>query len=103
MSEDQEASNNRIATKKMGLDIHRVLVRWDPLCLKGLRGAEREYDQYVGPLVILVKKGAEPMEIARHLSDLLTREWGLPPNNARCVDVAQKVYNAGALMRGEIG
>ncbi len=103
MTEDQEASNNRVATKRMGMDIHRVLARWDPLSLKGLRGAEREYDQYVGPLVIMVKKGAEPMEIARHLSHLLTGVWGLPTNNAKCVEIAQKIHNAGALMRGEIG
>jgi len=102
MSEDIERSNNRIATKRLGMDIQRLLVKWDPLCLKGLRGADREYDQYVGPLLIMVKKGAETMEIARYLSNLLTREWGLPPNNAKCVDVAQKIHNAGALMRGEM-
>lgn len=101
MSEDQEAINNRLATKRIGADVLRVLVRWDPLSLKGLRGADREYEKYVPALVIMVKKGAETMEIARHLSDLLTKEWGLPPNNAKCVEVAGKVFNAGAIARGD--
>jgi hypothetical protein len=99
---DQEAVNNRLATKMMRVDIHRILVRWDPMGLKGLRGAEKEYDRFVGPLLVMVKKGEDKMVIARHLADLLRNEWRMPENNAKCVEIASKMHNVGALYRGEI-
>lgn len=99
MSDD--AANNRLALKRIRADINRILGAWDPLALRGLRNGLREYEQYSGPLAIMSKKGEDAMAIARHLEDLLTREWGLPSDRARCVEVARKIYNAGAIFRGE--
>lgn len=99
--EEQQAANDRLATKRIRLDINAVLVRWDPLCLKGLRGGDRAYEAQVGPLLLLVKRGAGEMEIARFLVDLMKTEWRLPPDNAKCVEVARKLRNVGAVFRGE--
>lgn len=99
--EEQQAANDRLATKRMRLDINAVLVRWDPLCLKGLRGGDRAYEGQVGPLLLLVKRGAGEMEIARFLVDVMRDEWRLPPDNARCVEVARRLRNIGAVWRGE--
>lgn len=98
---ESQSSNDRLATKMMRLDINRILLGWDPLALRGLPGWEREYEPHVGPILILVKKGAGKMEIARHLDGLLRETWKLPPDNARCVEIAHKLHNVGALFRGE--
>lgn len=77
------------------------MVRWDPLALRGLSGADRAYEAYLNDLLIMVKKGRDKMEIARHLATLMREEWGLPEDNARCVDTAGKLYGIGARYRGE--
>ncbi|MBI5155241.1 hypothetical protein HZA57_08385 [Candidatus Poribacteria bacterium] len=100
MTQEQK-SNDKLATKMIRMDINRVLQRWDPLCLKGLPGADRAYEPFINDLLIMVKKGTEQMAIARHLSDLLTRTWKLPANNKQCVEVAGKLHNIGAMFRGE--
>jgi hypothetical protein len=97
---EQEAINNRMAMKQMRLDISRVLVRWDPLCVKGLRGAERQYDAAVGPLSLMAKQGVEKMTIAREIVRIMREEWRLPPDNAKCVEVAAKIESIGAHYRG---
>jgi hypothetical protein len=98
---EQEAINNRLALKQMRLDISRVLVRWDPLCVKGLRGAERQYDSAVGPLSLMAKQGVEKMTIAREIARIMREEWRLPADNAKCVDIAAKIASIGAHYRGE--
>ncbi|MEQ8821295.1 MAG: hypothetical protein RLY93_13725 [Sumerlaeia bacterium] len=98
---DQEAANNRLAMKMLRRDISRVLFNWDPLCMRGLKNGELEYAPYVGPIAIMVKKGAQAPEIARHLDDLLRDEWKLPRNNQACMEAAEKIFNAGAIFRGE--
>ncbi len=99
--DEQELANARMATKQIRLEINRLLVRWDPLCMKGLRGGEREYEEQIPALLIMVKKGAKYMEIARHLDKVLTETWRLPRNKEKCVDLGKKIYNIGALYRGE--
>lgn len=99
--DDAQAANDRLATKMMRLDINRILLRWDPLHVRGLHGADREYEPQVGPILVLVKKGADPMEIARHLKDLMETVWRVPANREQCVKVARKLYNVGATFRGE--
>jgi len=98
---EQEATNNRLALKQMRLDISRVLVRWDPLCVKGLRGAERQYDSAVGPLSIMARKGEEKMTIAREIARIMREEWRLPPQNEKCVEIAAKIESIGAHYRGD--
>lgn len=101
VEDDVQAANDRLATKMIRLEINRILLKWDPLCVKGLPRGDREYEPFVGELSIMVKKGAGEMEIARHLAALVTQTWKLPKCNEKCVEVAKKLYNAGALFRGE--
>ena len=99
--DESQATNNRLATKMMRLDINRILVRWDPLHVRGLHGADREYEPQIGPILIFIKKSAGYMEIARHLDELMKTTWRVPPDREQCVKVARKLYNVGATFRGE--
>jgi len=95
------AANDRLATRMMRVDINRILTRWDPMCLKGLRGADRAYEDCVNDLLPPVKKGADKMELARILAALMRDKWRLPPDNAKCVEVAGRLHSIGAHYRGE--
>ena len=99
--DEQAEANARLATKQIRMEINRLLLKWDPLCVKGLRGADRQYESEIAPLLILVKKGANYMEIARHLHSTLTKTWKMPENKPMCVELGKKMYNIGALYRGE--
>jgi hypothetical protein len=86
-----------MAMKQIRGEIHRILLSWDPLSLRGLPGFQSEYTPYAGPLSVLVRKGAEPMEIARHLLRVMTEEWKLPEDRAKCLEVAEKIKRAGSI------
>lgn len=96
-----QAANDKLAMKMIRLEVNRILLRWDPLGVRDLPGGEREYEPYVGPLAVMAKKGEDYMAIARHLDELTTGTWKLPRAKDKCVDVARRIYNAGALFRGE--
>lgn len=96
-SSTPEEQNTRLAMKAIRGEIKRVLDGWDPQCLRGLPGFQQEYSPYAGPLSVLVRKGAEPMEIARHLLKLQTEEWGLPEDRAKCLQVAGKIHRTGTM------
>ncbi len=95
---DDAEKNSRMAMRMIRREIKRVLDQWDPLSLRGLPGFHTEYDAYVGPISVMVRKGAEPMEIARHLDRLVQEEWGLPPSNRKCVEVAEKIHRCGTML-----
>lgn len=101
MTDDAQAANEKLAKKAIRAEINRILVRWDPLHLKGLRGADRAYEEHVGPLFLLAIKKEDPMTIARHLDELMTGVWKMPRNKEACVANARKIYNAAAIFRGE--
>lgn len=102
MSEEKELSpeeqNSRMAMKMIRNEIKRILDAWDPLCLKGLRGFQTEYAPYVGPLSIMVKKGADSMEIARHLRSIMIDEWKMEEDRRKCVEVAEKIRRTGLFL-----
>jgi len=98
---DQQKANDRMANKQIRADINRLLLSWDPLCVKGLRGADRQYEPQIPDLFVMIKKGAKYMEIARHLDKLLTQEWQLPRDKEKCVELGKKMYNIGAIYRGD--
>lgn len=92
-----EEQNAKMAMKAIRAEIKRVLDNWDPLSLRGLSGWRTEYDKYVGPLSVLVRKQAEPMEIARHLLRLMIEEWKLPEDRKKCLEIAEKIHRTGAV------
>lgn len=101
MTDDSSAANERLAKKIIRTEINRILVRWDPLCVRGLHQGDRAYEDFVGPLSVMAIKGEDYMAIARHLDDLMTGTWGLERDKEACVAAARKIYNSGALFRGE--
>ncbi|MDK2972109.1 MAG: hypothetical protein PWP23_1864 [Candidatus Sumerlaeota bacterium] len=101
MSDDAQATNDKLAKKAIRAEINRILVRWDPLHLKGLRGADRAYEEFVAPLFVLAIKREDYMVIARHLDELMTTTWRMPRDKEACVANARKIYNTAAIFRGE--
>ncbi len=102
MTPDEPAANNeKLALKTLRLDVTRILVGWDPLGMKGLRGGEREYEQYVGPIIVLIRREVKPIDIAAHLDRLCQQDWQLPPQREKCLQVAEKIHRAGGILRGE--
>jgi hypothetical protein len=87
--------------KAIRKEIKRILDSWDPLSLRGLQGFHEEYNKYVGPLSVMVKKNSPPGEIAAHLHQLMTEEWKLPPDRKQCYIVAEKIQRAGGFLGGQ--
>jgi hypothetical protein len=84
--------------KTIRMEIKRLLDRWDPLSLKGLPGFHSEYNDFVGPLSVLVRKRAAPSEIAQHLHRLLTETWKMPADQPGCYKLAEKIHRTGAFL-----
>lgn len=92
-----EEHNTRMAMKAIRTEIKRLLDQWDPLCMRGLSGFVNQYSEQVGPIAVLLKKGAPPMEIARHLDRLVVEEWKLPPCREKCLELAEKMHRVGTM------
>lgn len=84
--------------KAIRTEIKRILDAWDPLSLRGLRGFDQEYNAYVAPLSVLVRKRARPIDIAAHLDRLVQHEWKLPPCREKCLQVAEKMHRTGSFL-----
>ncbi len=80
MSPDSRARRVRAEV----LAVEEILRRWDPIgVLPGLgddEGPMDEYDSYAPHVLGLMQRGAGTLEIGAHLSDLRTRQMGLPPS-----------------------
>ncbi|MCC6546132.1 hypothetical protein IT570_03100 [Candidatus Sumerlaeota bacterium] len=94
-----EENNAKMAMKTIRQEINRILCNWDPLAMRGLKGFETAYSDHVGPIIVLLKKGAKPMEICVHLDRLVQQEWKLPESREQCLDVAEKIHRVGSLFR----
>ena len=92
-----EDNNAKMAMKALRTEVSRVLCQWDPLAFRGLSGFETAYGDFVGPLVVLLRKGAKPMDIAAHLDRVVQSEWKLPPCREKCLEIAEKIHRAGAM------
>lgn len=93
-----DENNAKMAMKAIQTEVKRLLDAWDPLCLRGLPGFQQEYNQYVGPLAVLVRKRVPPIDIAAHLHRLVTEEWKLPACRERCLDIGEKMHRSGAFL-----
>jgi hypothetical protein len=91
-------NNARMAMKQIRIAIKQILDRWDPLCLRGLPGFVNEYNDVVGPLAIMVRKRTAAIDIAAHLHRLMTEEWRMAPDRAKCLEIAEKIHRTGAFL-----
>ena len=90
-----EENNAKMAMKMIRREIKRILDGWDPLSLRGLRGFHEEYNPFVGPLAVMVRKGSPVGDIAAHLDRLVQQEWQLPPCREKCFLMAEKIKRVG--------
>ncbi|MDX2176555.1 MAG: hypothetical protein SF028_08790 [Candidatus Sumerlaeia bacterium] len=89
---------SRAALRQIRNDVSNILCAWDPLGMKGLRDWRKEYDPYVGPLAVMVKKRVPEFDLLTHLADLYVREWRFAPNQTVCREMAGKLWRAGAFL-----
>lgn len=88
----------KLALRQIRSDVARIFVAWDPMSLRGLRGFEKEYDPWIGPAAIMVKKRLPAADIAAYLDRVVQTEMRLPPCRAKCLEVATKMHRAGAIL-----
>ena len=69
---------------------------WDPIGVRGIAGAEDEYQSYVPKVFSLVLDQAEHCDIAAYLVEVEENGMGLPPNQENALEVAKTLLNAGA-------
>jgi len=93
-----DEQNAKQAMKQIRADLKRIMDGWDPLALRGLRGFPMAYNDIIGPLSVLVRKRAHPMDIAASLDRIVQQEWNLPPCREKCLQIAEKMHRAGAFL-----
>jgi hypothetical protein len=76
------------AWKEVHERIRPVLMQaWDPIGVKAIPEAADEYDGYIAGIYALLRDGASDEQIARHLSDIETKEMGLSSAPSRYASV----------------
>lgn len=73
---------NKHRSRQNRAKVRRVLMGvWDPIGVRGMPGAQDEYDAYIGPVyVMLMDQRASQRAIAAHLYDVATGHMGLSPS-----------------------
>lgn len=85
-----QSRENRARVRRVFMDA------WDPIGIRGMPGAQDEYDDYVGPVyVMLMDQRAWQRAIAAYLYDVATGHMGLSPHPEL---VARSVHTAALLV-----
>ena len=50
---------------------------WDPIGVAGIPQARDEYDEYVGPVLTLLRSGGSDTDISAHLEQIVADRMGL--------------------------
>ncbi len=61
---------------------------WDPIGVAAYPEARNEYESYVPQVLGLLLSGAGQAEIAKHLTEIESRQMGLTPMDGRATEVA---------------
>ena len=67
---------------------------WDPIGVRGMRGAEDEYDGYISDICALIQTGKSAAAIAEYLWWAETTHMGLDGNRQRTSRVAASLLSA---------
>jgi hypothetical protein len=74
-----------------------LMNQWDPIGIKSIKGAEDEYDAYVGAAYVkLMDERASAEVIAKYLIDTATGHMGMPPTaelRQRCTQTANTLIS----------
>jgi hypothetical protein len=101
--EQQAAENAKAAMRNIRNDVARLFYVWDPLALRGLRDWQKNYDEFIGPVAVQVKKRAPLLDIVLHLERLVTIEWDLPADRRKIREIAEKMHRAGSFLDAPTG
>jgi len=55
---------------------------WDPIGVADAPQAQDEYDSYLGPLVGLLRDGAEEEQVTSYLAEIRTERMGMAPRTS---------------------
>jgi hypothetical protein len=67
--------------------------RWDPIGMRGERGARTEYDAYVRLLGGRLRKGADAQAVAAYLAEVERDEMGSETTAGQLGEVARRVVD----------
>ncbi len=88
----------KAAFRQIRNDVARLMVQWDPLSLRGLANFQKEYDPFVAPIAVLVRKRASAQDIAEHLTGLYRDVWRLPEDRRKIAEMADKFRRTGQFL-----
>ncbi len=69
-----------------------LMDEWDPIGVRGVAQVQDEYDDYVGPLAVLVRNGASSDRIADYLLAVEIDRMGLVGEPDRAKHVAAQLH-----------
>lgn len=88
----------KAAFRQIRNDVARLFAAWDPLALRGLSNFAKEYDPFVAPVAVLVRKRVPAAELAEHLANLYREEWRLPVDRKKIAEMAEKFRRTGGFL-----
>jgi hypothetical protein len=88
----------KAAFRQIRNDVARLFAAWDPLSLRGLPNFQKEYDPYVAPVAVLVRKRASTADLVEHLTNVCRDEWRLPPDRRKIAEMAEKFRRTGGFL-----
>lgn len=71
--------------------VRKMLAEWDPVGVRGMPGAEGEYDAYVPEVVQLINRDPSEEEIFSYLWQLETDHMGLVGNEEATKEFARRL------------
>jgi hypothetical protein len=93
MKQDATEAARRDRARHIQENIRDVLLHdWDPIDVQNVRGAQDEYDSYVGEVYRLLTSGASEKQIVEHLWQIETVTMGLStPDRTKLRPVARRL------------
>lgn len=88
---DPGSPRNRERTRESKRQIRRLLMEWDPIGVASVREAADEYDCMISPLLHLLFDGADVRSLADWVSRERSSHFGLGPDEAEDIRLAESL------------
>ena len=86
---DPGSPRNREWAWESTRQVRRLLMEWDPIGVSGISEAGNEYDCMIGPLLHRLSEGADARSLADWISHERSSHFGLGPDGARDMQLAE--------------
>ena len=88
---DPGSPRNRERTRESKRQMRLLLMEWDPIGVAGVPEAADEYDCMISPLLHLLFEGADANSLARWISQERSCHFGLGPDEAGDMRLAESL------------